>query len=61
MIFSARAVLRLIAEGEELAQIAVKLSYSERTIKNVLHSLMKRMNLHNRAHLVSFAIRTGLI
>lgn len=54
-------VLRLIAEGEELAEIAAKLSYSERTVKYVLHGLMKRMNLNNRAHAVSYAIRTGLI
>jgi DNA-binding NarL/FixJ family response regulator len=54
-------VLRLLAEGEGLAEIAAKLSYSERTVKYVLHALMKRMNLHNRAHAVSYAIRTGLI
>jgi DNA-binding NarL/FixJ family response regulator len=54
-------VLRLIAEGEEPAEIAAKLSYSERTVRYVLYGLMKRMNLHNRAHAVSYAIRTGLI
>lgn len=54
-------VLRLLAEGRELADIARKLSYSERTVKYVLYGMMKRLNLHNRAHAVSYAIRTGLI
>ncbi|GAA1908943.1 helix-turn-helix transcriptional regulator [Streptantibioticus ferralitis] len=54
-------VLRLLAEGKELAEIAAKLTYSERTVKYVLYGLMKRMNLHNRAHAVSYAIRAGLI
>jgi DNA-binding NarL/FixJ family response regulator len=54
-------VLRLLAEGQGLAEIAEKLSYSERTVKYVLHGLMKRMNLNNRAHAVSYAIRSGLI
>lgn len=54
-------VLRLLAEGEGMMEIAAKLSYSERTVKYVLHGLMKRMNLRNRAHAVSYAIRTGLI
>jgi DNA-binding NarL/FixJ family response regulator len=56
-----RDVLCLLAEGHGLAEIAEKLSYSERTVKYVLHGLMKRMNLNNRAHAVSYAIRAGLI
>jgi DNA-binding NarL/FixJ family response regulator len=54
-------VLRLVAEGNELAEIAAKLSYSERTVKYVLYGLMKRLQLRNRAHAVSYAIRAGLI
>ncbi|GAA1908963.1 helix-turn-helix transcriptional regulator [Streptantibioticus ferralitis] len=54
-------VLRLIAEGAELADIAAKLCYSERTVKYVLYGLMKRLQLRNRAHAVSYAIRAGLI
>ncbi|MFJ9907440.1 response regulator transcription factor [Streptomyces sp. NPDC101152] len=54
-------VLRLVAEGRELSEIAEKLSYSERTVKYVLYGLMKRLQLRNRAHAVSYAIRTGLI
>ncbi|MFD5029432.1 response regulator transcription factor [Streptomyces sp. NPDC058405] len=54
-------VLRLVAEGKELYEIATKLSYSERTVKYILYGLMKRLQLRNRAHAVSYAIRAGLI
>nr|WP_202469622.1 response regulator transcription factor [Streptomyces sp. SID2888] len=54
-------VLRLVAEGYDTADIAVKLSYSERTIKNVLHAVMSRLNLRNRSHAVAYALRQGLI
>jgi DNA-binding NarL/FixJ family response regulator len=56
-----RDVLQLLAEGLELAEIAQELSYSERTVKYTLYGVMKRLGLHNRAHAVSYAIRTGLI
>ncbi|MFF9346454.1 response regulator transcription factor [Streptomyces sp. NPDC014734] len=54
-------VLRLVAEGYDTADIATKLSYSERTIKNVLHSVMARLQLRNRSHAVAYAMRQGLI
>jgi DNA-binding NarL/FixJ family response regulator len=54
-------VLRLVAEGYDTADIALKLSYSERTIKNVLHAVMTRLNLRNRSHAVAYALRQGLI
>ncbi len=54
-------ILRLVAEGSDLEDIATRLQYSERTVKNVLYGLMKRLNLRNRAHAVSYAIRSGVI
>lgn len=54
-------MLRLVAEGTELADIATKLSYSERTVKYILYGVMKRLHLKNRAHAVSYAIRAGII
>ncbi|WP_223838300.1 helix-turn-helix transcriptional regulator [Saccharopolyspora pogona] len=53
--------LLLVSEGFDLQQIAEKLHYSERTVKNILYQFMKRFNLHNRAHAVAYAIRSGLI
>ena len=54
-------VLRLLAQGEDTAHIAKSLSYSERTIKKVLQDVMSRLELRNRAHAVSYAMRVGAI
>jgi DNA-binding NarL/FixJ family response regulator len=54
-------VLRLVAQGLEIREIAEKLSYSERTIKNSVHDVLNRFELRNRAHAVAFALREGLI
>lgn len=54
-------VLKLVAEGWDTAQIAHKLSYSERTVKNVLHDITTRLQLRNRSHAVAYAMREGLI
>jgi DNA-binding NarL/FixJ family response regulator len=54
-------VLRLVAEGFGTEEIATKLCYSERTVKNVLYGLMTRCGLSNRAHAVAYALRAGAI
>ncbi|WP_338146251.1 response regulator transcription factor [Streptomyces boncukensis] len=54
-------VIRLVAEGLDTAQIATKLSYSERTVKNIIHSLTTRLHLRNRPHAVAYALREGYI
>ncbi|HEX8869034.1 MAG TPA: response regulator transcription factor [Lentzea sp.] len=54
-------VLRYIAQGDETAEVAAKLSYSERTIKKILQDMLVRLRLHNRAHAVSYAMRVGAI
>jgi DNA-binding NarL/FixJ family response regulator len=54
-------VLRLVAEGLDTTEIASKLAYSERTIKNILHDVVARYGLRNRAHAVAYALREGLI
>ncbi|MGW7696239.1 response regulator transcription factor [Streptomyces asiaticus] len=55
------SVLELVAKGLDTREIATQLSYSERTVKGVLHGIMTRMYLKNRAHAVAFAIREGYI
>lgn len=55
------SVLRLVAQGLTTAEIAGELSYSERTIKNVLQGLTTRLGLRNRAHAVAYAVRHGLV
>ncbi|HEU0133092.1 MAG TPA: response regulator transcription factor [Mycobacteriales bacterium] len=54
-------VLRLVADGYDTAEIARTLSYSERTVKNVLHDVTTRLHLRNRSHAVAYALRQGLI
>lgn len=54
-------VLRLLADGGATKDIADELSYSERTVKNIVHDLLAKMNCRNRAHAVAIATRQGLI
>lgn len=54
-------VLRLLADGEDTRQIAGALNYSERTVKNVVHDVLIKMNCRNRAHAVALATRQGVI
>lgn len=54
-------VLRLLSEGWDTSEIAGKLSYSERTVKNVIHDITARLQLRNRAHAVAYAMRAGVI
>lgn len=54
-------MIRLVSEGYGTAEIAQKTSYSERTVKNVLHEVATRLQLRNRAHAVGYAMRHGLI
>jgi DNA-binding NarL/FixJ family response regulator len=54
-------VLRLLADGLDTAEVAHQLFISERTVKNVVHDVMSRLNLRNRTHAVAYALRQGLI
>jgi DNA-binding NarL/FixJ family response regulator len=55
------AVLRLLSEGNDTIQIGDSLGYSERTVKNIVHDLLMKMNCRNRVHAVALATREGLI
>ena len=55
------AVLRLVAQGQTTAEVAAELSYSERSVKSVIHGLTERLDLRNRCHLVAYAVREGWI
>ncbi len=54
-------VLKLLAQGCDTAEVAGSLMYSERTVKNILHSITSRFQLRNRTHAVAYAVREGLI
>ena len=55
------AVLRLLSEGNDTCQIGDSLGYSERTVKNIVHDMLMKMNCRNRVHAVALATREGLI
>ncbi len=55
------AVLRLLADGHDTAEVGRRLYFSERTVKNVIHDVTSRLDLRNRTHAVAYAIRQGLI
>jgi DNA-binding NarL/FixJ family response regulator len=54
-------ILRLAAEGDDTREIALKLSYSERTVKNSIHDVVIKLGLRNRTHAVAYALRKNLI
>ncbi|WP_239334307.1 response regulator transcription factor [Frankia sp. CiP3] len=56
-----RDVLRLVSEGCDTREIGRQLSYSERTVKNVLQDVTRRYGLRNRSHAVAYALRQGLL
>jgi DNA-binding NarL/FixJ family response regulator len=54
-------VLALIADGHPTREVAARLCYSERTVKNVLHDIVTKLNARSRSQAVAFAVREGLI
>lgn len=56
-----RAVLGLVADGQETDEIARELCYSVRTVTSIMHAVTQRFRLRNRAHAVAFALRAGLL
>jgi DNA-binding NarL/FixJ family response regulator len=54
-------VLTLIAAGHPTRELAQQLCHSERTVKNVLHDVLTKLNARSRSQAVAFAVREGLI
>jgi DNA-binding NarL/FixJ family response regulator len=54
-------VLRLMADGHSTAGIARGLAYSESTIKNIIHAIVRELGARNRAHAVAMALRSQMI
>jgi DNA-binding NarL/FixJ family response regulator len=54
-------VLSLLADGDTTREIAQRLSYSERTVKNIVHDVRAKLEGRTRAHAVALASRRGLI
>ena len=55
-----RQVLQLIAEGSSTKAIATRLSISGKTVESHRTKLMQKLDIHDTASLVRYAIRHGL-
>jgi two-component system response regulator NreC len=56
-----REVLKLVVEGYTARQIADMLVLSPKTVEWYKNSLMKKLNLHNKADLIKYALRKRII
>jgi two-component system response regulator NreC len=56
-----REMLQLVAEGNTSRKIGDLLHISERTVIGHRASLMEKLNIHNRADLVKYAIGRGIV
>ncbi len=56
-----REILQLIAEGQSSKEIACQLNVSVKTVDVHRGQLMERLDIHDVAGLVRFAIRVGLV
>jgi two-component system response regulator NreC len=56
-----RQVLQLVAEGKTTKEVAVVLGVSVKTAESHRTRLMDKLDVHETASLVRYAIRTGLI
>ncbi len=54
-------VLSLVASGCSNREIAQQLSYSERTIKTVLHDIVTKLGVKSRSQAVAMAVRERMI
>jgi len=54
-------VLALLADGCSTREVALELSYSERTVKNILHDVVTKFNARTRSQAIAHAVRCGLI
>lgn len=54
-------VLRLLAEGNSTKDIAFALSLSVKTIETHRAQIMERLEVHDLAGLVRYAIRSGVV
>ncbi len=55
-----KEVLRLLCQGDCAKTIAKRLNVSESTIISHRKNMMKKLNIHNTASLVNFAVENGL-
>jgi len=53
-------ILRLVATGLTYPQIAPRLTLSPRTVQNHVQDTISKLQLHNKAQLVRYALERGV-
>jgi DNA-binding NarL/FixJ family response regulator len=53
-------ILRLIAKGLTYPQIADRLTLSVRTVQNHVRNTLTKLQLHNKAELIRYALQNGM-
>ncbi len=53
--------MRLLAEGRTVREVASELSLSVKTVEAHKLNLMRKLDIHNRASLVEYAVEKGLV
>ena len=56
-----REVLKMLAEGQSVKEIAGELSLSVKTVEAHKFNLMRKLDIHNKAQLVHYAIQKKVI
>jgi len=56
-----REILKLLAEGNSVKEIAVTLGLSVKTVEAHKFNLMRKLDIHNKAQLVTYAIQKKII
>lgn len=56
-----REILKLLAEGLTVKEIAIRLNLSVKTVEVHKHNLMKKIDVHDKAELIKYAIQKKLI
>jgi len=54
-------IMRMLATGKTVSEIAAELSLSVKTISTCRSRILAKMNLRNNAEIMSYALKQGLI
>ena len=54
------AVLRMVAQGASNAEIAAQLQLGQKTVRNYVSRLYRKLDLHNRAQIATYLARTDI-
>jgi len=54
-------VMKLLAEGRKVREVASELALSVKTVEAHKLNLMRKLDIHNRASLVEYAVQNGVV